>query len=148
MTEWESIEWNETNSWMQAILGEDPAWQGMFVELEPAIRLLVVVEPGFVLNAASVRAVEIANQVRPVSIIDGLTPKDRLESARCAIDDATVRVEPPLDTKGLCIGTDWRAGKVRLTGDTRLGQAIVDAAGVDREFVIVEDGPALRRTSG
>jgi hypothetical protein len=145
MSEQETTEWNDTNSWMQGILRDDPACQGMAVELEPVMRLLVVVEPGRVLSAASVAAIEMAKRLRPVAIVQGVTEKDRLEAARRAIDDATRRVPPPPDTKGLVIGTDWRIGKVRLTGDTRHAQAIVDAAVVDRELVIVEDGPAMRR---
>ena len=71
-----------------------------------------------------------------------------LDAARAAIDVAAPHVRLRQGTKGVVISTDWVAGKVRLTGDVSGGEAIVNHAGVDRDLVIVEDGPAMQRGPG
>jgi hypothetical protein len=141
----DDLEWNTANSQLQQVLRDDPAFQGMAVEVEPNFRMVVVVEPGHVLNAASAAEIAAAQRLRPITDVQGVTPTAELESARHAVDAALRRVKSLPTTKGLVIRTDWLHGRVRITGDVEHGRAIATEAAVESRLVIVEDGPEIRR---
>ena len=129
-------------STVHSVLGRDPSVQGFAVTEG---ELCVVVEPGASLAPSSVGAIGDAGSTLAVRVVEGLTSKQDLERARRAIDAGTRGLVVPPASKGIGIATDWLGGRVRLTGDVVLGEAIVGRADVDHRLVIVEDGPAIRR---
>jgi len=142
LSEPEEIAWNAAVSALHSVLDRDPSVQGAAVIKGG---LCVVVEPGQSLASSSLAAIAEARSTFAVRVVQGPAPKRDLERARRAIDAATRGLVLPPASKGLRIGTDWVEGKVRLTGDVELGEAIVSQSDVDRRLVIVQDGPAMRR---
>ncbi|MDP9336974.1 MAG: hypothetical protein M3Q30_27175 [Actinomycetota bacterium] len=130
------MSWNNANFRLQAALTHDPALQGQQTGNKGS--WLVVVEPGCVLNAASLAEIENACRIRSIEIVQGVTPKAELERARKAVEAAMQRVERPANFKGLRILTDWARGKIRLVGDVEYGRVVAAEAGVEALVVVVD----------
>jgi hypothetical protein len=104
-----------------------------------------VVEPGRALTAASYDEIERARSVLPLEAVEGKTPKSEVNAAREAIDAAAQAFVLPEGSRGFLIDTDWRAGKVRLTGDARAAESLVSESSVDARLVLIEDARATTR---
>ena len=146
-SEADEMRWNAAVSRLQAALADDSSVQATALDrgASPTSELFVVLEPGTSLAPSSIVAVKAATSALPVRVVHGPTPKQTLERTRRGIEMASRHVVLPRESKGLRIATDWIEGRVRLTGDVSAGEAIVSHADVDRDLVIVEDGPAFRR---
>jgi hypothetical protein len=141
------IEWNTTNFLMQAALDDDPAFEGIEVERDPIV-LVIVVEPGHRLTATSHEAIERARSVLPLRVVEGKTPKAVLNEAKARLDEAGRTFTPAPESKGFGFGIDWRMGRVRMTGDVADAERLARQSGVDMRLVLIEDGPGARRLVG